>query len=181
MAEKSAENVIRAIAQSKRPELHRFLYALGIRHVGEHTAKVLAASFGSLERLQQATAEELTSIYEIGPEVAKSVFQYFRQAATETLLAKFAAGGVVLVNPVGTPTQQPLAGKSFVLTGTLETYSRDQAQALIEKAGGRVASSVSKKTDYVVAGRDAGSKLAKAEQLGVTILHETEFVALLPT
>lgn len=179
MADKSAANVIQAIAQSKRPTLSRFIYALGIRHVGEHTANVLANYFGSLERLQAASEEELTAIYEIGPEVAKSVSQYFSNPGTAKLLQKFFDGGVEIVTPEGVVTRQHLTGKSFVLTGTLTTYTRDKAKDLIEKAGGRVVSSVSKKTDYVVAGRDPGSKFTKAQQLGVSILDEEEFQQLL--
>lgn len=179
MAEKSAENVIQAITQSKRPTLDRFLYALGIRHVGEHTAKILAKYFGTLDRLKVASEEELVAVYEIGSEVAKSVYQYFRHEQTKNLLQKLFDGGVEIVNPEGVATQQHLSGKSFVLTGTLESYTRHEAKDLIEKAGGRVVSSVSKKTDYVIAGRDPGSKLTKAQQLGVTVIHEEEFKELL--
>ncbi|GAK56292.1 DNA ligase [Candidatus Vecturithrix granuli] len=179
MADKSADNVMQAIAQSKHPTLSRFVYALGIRHVGEHTASMLANYFGSLDRLKIASEEELTAIYEIGPEVAKSVSQYFSDPGTAKLLQKFFDGGVEIVNPEGVAARQHLTGKSFVLTGTLPSYTRDEAKDLIEKAGGRVVSSVSKKTDYVVAGRDPGSKLAKAQQLGVNILNEEEFQQLL--
>ncbi len=179
MADKSAENVIQAIAQSKQPALHRFLHALGIRHVGEHAAKILAASFGSLERIQTASEEELTAVHEIGTEVAKSVYHYFHQECTTQLLRKFLDSGVAIVNPERVTTQQHLAGKSFVLTGTLGSYTRDAAKELIEKAGGRVVSSVSKKTNYVIAGRDPGSKLTKAQKLGVTVLNEEEFKQLI--
>lgn len=179
MADKSAENVIQAITQSKRPPLDRFLYALGIRHVGEHTAKILAKYFGTLDRLKAASEEELVAVYEIGSEVAKSVYQYFRHEQTKNLLQKLFDGGVEIVNPEGVATQQHLSGKSFVLTGTLESYTRHEAKDLIEKVGGRVVSSVSKKTDYVIAGRDPGSKLTKAQQLGVTVIHEEEFKKLL--
>ena len=178
MAEKSAENVLQAIARSKQPTLSRFIYALGIRHVGEHTAKILANYLGTLDRLKAASEEELLNIYEIGPEVAKSVYTYFRQPGTEELLQKFFSAGVEILNPEGVTTRQHLAGKSFVLTGTLESYTRQDAKDLIEKAGGRVVSSVSKKTDYVVAGRDPGSKLTKAQQLGVMVLNEEEFQQL---
>ncbi len=179
MADKSAENVIQAIEQSKRPTLSRFLYGLGIRHVGEHTAKILANYFGSLDRIQAASEEELTTIHEIGPEVAKSVYHYFRQDRSPQLLQKFIDGGIEIVNPKGVAAQQDLAGKSFVLTGTLDSYTRNKAQDRIEKAGGRVVSSVSKKTDYVIAGRNPGSKLAKAQKLGVSVLNEEEFKKLL--
>ena len=179
MAEKSAENVIQAIEQSKTPELGRFLYALGIRHVGEHTAKVLASHFGSIDKIKAASEEELTEIHEIGPEVAKNVFQYFRQECTSALLQKFSEGGVKIVQAEQGTGPQQLTGKSFVLTGTLESYTRHEAKDLIEKAGGRVVSSVSKKTDYVLAGRDPGSKLAKAQKLGLIILDEEEFQTLM--
>ena len=179
MADKSADNVIQAIEKSKQPELWRFVFALGIRHVGEHTAKVLAKHFGSLDKLRQATEAELTTVYEIGVEVAKSVAQFFQKPETDALLKKFAAAGIQIVNPQSASGAQPLTGKSFVLTGTLTAMSRDAAKEMIEKAGGRVASSVSKNTDYVVAGNDAGSKLAKAQQLGVKVLSEQEFQALL--
>ncbi|MBD3308831.1 NAD-dependent DNA ligase LigA [candidate division KSB3 bacterium] len=182
MAEKSAENVIQAIERSTRPTLSKFLYALGIRHVGEHTAKVLAQYFGSLDRLRTASVEDLMRVYEIGPEVANSVSQFFQQDATTQLLQKFQAAGIEIINPEGgVGGQQPLTGKSFVLTGTLESSTRNEAKNLIEQRGGRVVSSVSKKTDYVVAGRDPGSKLAKAQQLGIRILSEEDFQAILTT
>jgi DNA ligase (NAD+) len=179
MAEKSAENVIQAIEQSKQAELHRFLYALGIRHVGEHTAKILANHFGSLDKIQAASEETLRAVYEIGPEVANSLFDYFRREHTQELLQKFFAGGVEIVNPEGVATQQDMAGKSFVLTGALESYTRHEAKDMIEKSGGRVVSSVSKKTDYVVVGRDPGSKYTKAQKLGVKTINEEEFKELL--
>jgi DNA ligase (NAD+) len=175
MADKSAENVIAAIEQSKRQPLERFMYALGIRHVGEHTAKVLATYFGTLERLQAASEEELIAVHEVGPEVAKSVYQYFQNDATAALLHKLFDGGVEIVEAERVSTSQTLSGKSFVLTGTLESYTRQEAKALIEQAGGRVVSSVSKKTDYVLAGRDPGSKLTKAQKLGVIVITEEEF------
>jgi DNA ligase (NAD+) len=179
MGEKSAENVIQAIERSKHPTFERFLFALGIRHVGEHTAKILAMHFGSLDRLKAASEEELMEVHEIGPEVAKSVYQYFQREQTEKLLQKLFDGGVEIIGPEGVAAQQHLSGTSFVLTGMLESYTRDEAKVLIEKAGGRVVSSVSKKTDYVVAGRDPGSKLAKAQKLRVKVMNEEEFKRLL--
>lgn len=170
-----ADNVLQAIEKSKTPELARFLFALGIRQVGEHTAKVLAKHFGSLDRLKQATEAELMTVYEVGEEVAKSVAEFFKRPETDALLKKFAAAGVQIVNPQAVSGKQHLVGKSFVLTGTLTSLTRDAAKDAIEKAGGRVVSSVSKNTDYVVAGSDAGSKLAKAQQLGVNVLTEAEF------
>jgi DNA ligase (NAD+) len=179
MADKSAENVIQAIEHSKRQPLERFVYALGIRHVGEHTARVLATHFGSLERLKTVAEEDLIAVHEIGPEVAHSVYQYFRSAHTGLLLQKLFEGGVEILVPEQGVTRQSLTGKSFVLTGTLDFYTRHAAKDAIEKAGGRVVSSVSKKTDYVVAGRDPGSKLTKAQQLGVTVINEEGFRKLL--
>ena len=175
MGDKLADNVLQAIEKSKTPELARFLFALGIRQVGEHTAKVLAKHFGSLDRLKQATEAELMTVYEVGEEVAKSVAEFFKRPETDALLKKFAAAGVQIVNPQAVSGKQHLVGKSFVLTGTLTSLTRDAAKDAIEKAGGRVVSSVSKNTDYVVAGSDAGSKLAKAQQLGVNVLTEAEF------
>jgi DNA ligase (NAD+) len=179
MGDKSADNVIQAIDRSRRPTLDRLLFALGIRHVGEHTAKILATHFGSLDRLKMASEEELMEVYEIGPEVATSVYAHFRQPKTGDLLQRLFKGGVEIVNPEGVATHQHLAGSSFVLTGTLESYTRDEAKGLIEKAGGRVLSSVSKKTTYVVAGRDPGSKLEKAQKLGVKVINEEEFKKLI--
>ena len=175
MADKSAENVIAAIEQSKRQSLERFVYALGVRHVGEHTANVLAENFDTLERLQSASEEELMAVHEVGPEVAQSVSQYFQHRNTAALLQKLFDGGVEIVEAERVSVSQSLSGKSFVLTGTLKSSTRQEAKALIEQAGGRVSSSVSKKTDYVLAGRDAGSKLAKAKKLGVTVITEDEF------
>jgi len=179
MGKKSAWNVIQAIEQSKRPTLDRLLYALGIRHVGEHTANILATSFGNLNRIKTASEEDLIAVYGIGPEVARSVYQYFREEKTERLLRKLFDGGVEIVNPEDVATSQHLAGKSFVLTGKLESYTRAEATRLIEQAGGRVLSSVSKNTTYLVAGRHPGSKLTKAQKLGVTIINEEEFKKLL--
>ena len=179
MGDKLADNVLQAIEKSKTPELARFLFALGIRQVGEHTAKVLSKHFGSLDRLKQATEAELMTVYEVGEEVAKSVAEFFKKPETDALLKKFAAAGIQIVNPQAASGTQHLAGKSFVLTGALTAMSRDAAKDAIEKAGGRVVSSVSKNTDYVVAGSDAGSKLAKAQQLGVKVLTEAEFQEIL--
>ncbi|PIE33442.1 DNA ligase (NAD(+)) LigA [candidate division KSB3 bacterium] len=179
MAEKSADNIIQAIAQSKHPELHRFLYALGIRHVGEHTARVLARHFGSLEKIQTASEDEFIAVHEVGPEVAKSLSSYFQLERTAHLLQKFTDGGLEIATATEENAPRPLSGKSFVLTGTLESYTRDQAKVLLEKSGARIVSSVSKKTDYVIAGRDPGSKLAKAQKLGITVLNEDELNNLL--
>ncbi|PID55758.1 DNA ligase (NAD(+)) LigA [candidate division KSB3 bacterium] len=179
MADKSAENVIQAIEQSRTPDLDKFLYALGIRHVGEHTAKVLAGHFGNIAKIEAASEEELSDIHEIGPEVANSVFQYFRQPRTRDLLRKFSVCGVSIVQATEKTGSQPLAGKRFVLTGTLESYTRHEAKKLIEAAGGRVVSSVSKKVDYILIGQDPGSKLDKAQKLGLTLLNEDSFQTLI--
>ena len=131
------------------------------------------------EQLFQLSEDDLIAVHEIGPEVARSLYQYFRNASTKTLLRKLFDGGVEILTPDQGTTQQSLSGRRFVLTGTLDSYTRQEAKDLVEKAGGRVGSSVSKKTDYVIAGRDPGSKLTKAQQLGVTILNEEEFRELL--
>ncbi len=179
MGKKSARNVIQAIEQSKRATLERLLYALGIRHVGEHTANILATSFGSLNRIKTASEEDLIAVHGIGTEVARSVYHYFREEKTERLLQKLFDGGVELINPEDVAASQHLAGKSFVLTGTLASYTRAEATRLIEQAGGRVLSGVSKNTTYLVAGRRPGAKFTKAQELGVTIINEEEFKKLL--
>jgi DNA ligase (NAD+) len=173
MGTKSAANVRAGLEARRHPPLARFLFALGIRHVGTGAAQLLARAFGSLDRLRSASEEELAEIHGIGPEIARSVARYFARPETGELLARFAEAGIVpqsetpAVGPRG-----PLAGKTFVLTGTLERWTRDEAAAEIEARGGKVSSSVSKKTHYMVAGESAGSKLDKAQKLGVTILDE---------
>ncbi len=179
MGEKSARNVIQAIKQSKRPTLKRFLYALGIRHVGAHTAHILATAFGSLNQIKTATEEELIAVHEIGPEVADSVYHYFREEKTEKRLQKMFSGGVKIVAPENVATSRHLAGQHFVLTGKLDSYTRAEAIRLIEQAGGRIEPHVSKNTTYLVAGRNPGSKLTKAQELGITIINEEEFKELL--
>ncbi len=178
MGDKLADNLLSAIAASKQKPLENFLFALGIRHVGSHLAKVLSRYFGSLEKLAAATAEELLAIHEIGPQVSASVIQFFSADNNRKLLDELRELGV---NP---RTHQhtrgdKLQGKTFVFTGALERFSRKQGQQLVEAEGGRASGSVSQKTDYVVAGPGAGSKLAKAQKLGITILDEEEFLQLL--
>jgi DNA ligase (NAD+) len=178
MGEKLATNLLAAIEQSKSRELSRFIFALGIRHVGEQTAKLLAHAFGSIDQLQRATIDELTTIREIGPQVAESVHSFFANPVNGEVIHRLLVAGVsptVAQRRIG----GRFTGKTFVFTGTLTTFTRSQAQALVEEEGGHAAGSVSKKTDYVVAGEDAGSKLDKARQLGVTVLSEEEFRRLM--
>ncbi len=180
MAEKSAQNVVDALDKSKQTTLPRFLYGLGIRHVGEATAKDLARHFGTLDRILDATVEQLLEVNDVGPVVAQSIRTFFDQPHNREVVEQLRAAG--LTWPEGEPAAdapKPLAGKTLVLTGTLPTLSRDATKELIEAAGGKVAGSVSKKTDYVVAGTEAGSKLTKAQELGVTVLDEAGLQALL--
>jgi DNA ligase (NAD+) len=180
MAEKSAANLVAALEKSKQTTLARFLYALGIRHVGESTAKDLARHFGTLDALMDATREQLLEVNDVGPIVADSVLQFFAQPHHREIVERLRAVGIGWPE-AGAQEQgpRPLAGLTLVLTGTLPTLGRDQAQALIEAAGGKVSGSVSKKTSYVVAGAEAGSKLAKAQELGVPVLDEPGLLALL--
>jgi DNA ligase (NAD+) len=181
MAEKSAENVLAAIERSKEATLGRFVYALGIRHVGEVTARDLARHFGSLDALMAADAAALAQAPDVGPVVAESVARYFAEAHNREVVAALRAAGVRWAEgePVRTDTAGAFAGKIVVLTGTLSAMSRDEAKERIEAAGGRVTGSVSKKTDFVVAGAEAGSKLDRARELGVEVLDEARFRAML--
>jgi len=181
MAEKSAQNVLSAIERSKHTTLARFIFALGIRNVGEATAKELARHFGSLDRLLRADEAALLQVPDIGPVVALSIAQFFSEAHNREVIAQMRACGVHWEEgePGAAATAAPLAGKSFVLTGTLPSMSRDEAKELIEAQGGKVIGSVSGKTDYVVAGAEAGSKLAKAKELGIAILDEAGLLQLL--
>jgi len=180
MAEKSAQNIVDALEKSKRTTLPRFLFGLGIRHVGEATAKELVRHFGTLDAIMDASEEALVSVNDVGPIVAKSLHTFFAQAHNREVVEQLRACGVQWEE--GEPAAQPpkpLAGKTFVLTGTFPTLSRDQAKDLLEAAGAKVAGSVSKKTDYVVAGAEAGSKLEKAQALGVAVIDEAAMTALL--
>ena len=173
MAEKSAQNVLAAIEKSKQTTLPRFLFGLGIRHVGESTAKAFAKHFGNIDAIMDATEEQLQQVPDVGPVVAQSLRAFFDAPYNREVVAQLRACGLTWEEGEGTPTApQTLAGKTFVLTGTLPTLGRDEAKEMIEAAGGKVTGSVSKKTDYVVAGAEAGSKLDKARELGVAVLDE---------
>jgi DNA ligase (NAD+) len=180
MADKSAANVIAAIDRSRSTTLARFVFALGIRHVGEATARDLAAHFGALAPLLAASDGELLEVRDVGPVLAESIRDFFAEPHNREVIAALGKGGVRWPEgPRRRAATGPLTGKTFVLTGTLPSLSRDEAKALLEAAGATVAGSVSKKTDYVVAGDDAGSKLAKAESLGVAVIDEDKMRALL--
>ncbi len=180
MGEKSAQNILAAIEGSKQPVLARFVYALGIRNVGEVTAKELARHFGKLENLMAADEAQLQQVPDVGPVVAQSIVAFFAEQHNVDVIEDLKRGGVMPGETEGEPPGQlPLAGKTFVLTGTLPSLSRDEAKEKLEALGARVAGSVSKKTDYVVAGSEAGSKLDKARELGVAVLDEKQFLELL--
>jgi len=177
MGEKSAENVLKEIENSKKLPLERVIYGLGIRMVGERTAQFLAEHFGALEAIETASEEELLKVEEVGPRIAKSIVEFFAEPKNRELVDELRAAGLTLRGKKKERGTK-LTGKTFVLTGTLTNYSRDEAKKMIEDAGGKVTGSVSKKTDYVVAGADAGSKLDKAKELGVEIINETEMEKL---
>ncbi|MBN1464387.1 NAD-dependent DNA ligase LigA [candidate division KSB1 bacterium] len=174
MADKSAENVLNAINESKSRTLDRVLYGLGIRFVGEHIARVLVRAFKSLEKLAEASREELMAVHEIGPQVAESVVDFFASPENRTVIERLRRGGVEM-RPLPESGGKILAGKTLVFTGALQTLTRKEAQTLTEALGGRAASSVSANTDYVVVGEDAGAKAAKARELGIPVLSEIEF------
>ena len=179
MAEKSANNILLALENSKKTSLARFIYALGIRHVGETTAKDLAQQLMTIEALMQATEEQLLNVADVGPVVAKSILQFFSDPLNVELVEQLMAAGIhwpeIQKREI---TQLSLSGKTFVITGTLPTWGRDQAKEFIENNGGKVAGSVSKKTSFLLAGEDAGSKLEKAKELEITILSEDELIAM---
>jgi DNA ligase (NAD+) len=177
-AEKSAQNILDEIERSKQLPLERVIYGLGIRMVGERTAQFLAEHFGSMEDLAQASVEELQSVNEVGPKIAESIAEFFSNPQNRKLVERLGNAGLAF-HGQKKERGTKLAGRTFVLTGTLANYSRDQAKKMIEDAGGRVSGSVSKKTDYVVAGSDAGSKLDKAKELRVKVVDEKEMEQLL--
>jgi DNA ligase (NAD+) len=179
MAEKSAQNLLGQIEASKQRELHRLVFGLGIRFVGERAARLLAGHFRSLDAIGRATAEEIDAIYEIGPVVARSVADWFAGEENRDLVRRLAEAGLNTVEVGREPVSQAFQGQQFVLTGALQTMTRDEAKAAIEARGGRVTSSVSRKTDYVVYGQDPGSKLDKARELEVECLDEVAFRAKL--
>lgn len=178
MGEKLAENLIGALAAAKHTTLARLLVAVGIRHVGEGGASRLAQGFGTLERLREANVEQLAQVPDVGLTTAQSVRAWLD--SNTAFLDKLIAVGVVAQGDDAAPISDHFAGKSFVFTGGLTLFTREDAEATVKRLGGRAAGSVSKQTSFVVAGPGAGSKLAKAEQLGITILTEDEFAALLP-
>ncbi len=177
MGEKSAENVLAEIEASKRLPLERVIYGLGIRFVGERTAQFLAEHFGSLDAVMKASAEELEEVNEVGPRIAESIVEFFADEHNRKLVTDLRKAGLTFTGQKKEKGTK-LAGKTFVLTGTLSRHTRDEAKKMIEDAGGRVSGSVSKKTDYVVAGSDAGSKLDKARELGVSVVGEEELEGL---
>ncbi|MCX7593271.1 MAG: NAD-dependent DNA ligase LigA [Fischerella sp.] len=183
MGKKSAEKLVDAIAQSKNQPWSRVLYGLGIRHVGSVNAQLLTQKFKNVEQLAAARISDIEGIYGIGREIAESVYQWFRISANQALIERLQTAGLQLACTEETQavekSNQKLAGKTFAITGTLPTLKRDRAKALIQKAGGKVTESVSKKTDYLVVGEDAGSKLAKAQELGITQLSEAQLLEML--
>ena len=180
MGEKSARNLTTEIEESRKLEFSRLLFGIGIRHVGERTAQLLAEHFGSMDRLSDASPDELEQVHEVGPKLAESIHRFFQEKQNRALIDRLEKLGLKMKSDA--PTDRPrqvLAGKTFVLTGTLDGMSREEAEALISKYGGRVTKSVSKKTDFVLAGRDPGSKLDKARELGIPVIDESALRAMI--
>ncbi|MGA7220501.1 MAG: NAD-dependent DNA ligase LigA, partial [Candidatus Sulfotelmatobacter sp.] len=180
MGDKSAQNILDEIENSKKLPFERVIYGLGIRMVGERTAQFLAEHFGSIDALEKACVEELQNVNEVGPRIAESIVEFFSIAANRKLIERLREAGLTLTGQKKERGTK-LAGKTFVLTGTLAHFTRDEAKKMIEDAGGKVAGSVSKKTDYVVAGADAGSKLDKAKELGVEVIGERDMETMIKT
>jgi DNA ligase (NAD+) len=178
MGEKSAQNLLDQIERSKGMSLARLIYALGIRYVGEHLAEVLAQHFRSIDELAEASYEELVAIPEIGPRIAQSIVDFFRNEDNRKLIEELKAAGIDPRSEPPTGEGAPLSGKTFVFTGRLSSFTREEARRLVESLGGRVASSVSRRVDYLVVGEDPGSKLERARQLGIPTLNEEEFKKL---
>jgi DNA ligase (NAD+) len=176
LGEKSAGNLMRSIDKSRSTTLSRFLYALGIPHVGEHLAEVLARRFGSLEKIRHASVEELSEVHEVGQEVARSVSGFFASAEGGSIVDHLLERAKIRIRPEP-PREGKLAGKTFLFTGTLE-IPRAKAQEIVRKAGGTVAAGLSRKVDFLVAGDDPGSKLAKARELGIPVIAEREFLEM---
>jgi DNA ligase (NAD+) len=179
MGDKLAENLLNAINKSRNPSLINLIYALGIRNVGYHLAGVLAKNFKSIDNLAKQTVDDLTQVYEIGPIVAQSIYNFFHNPKNLKVLEKLKKGGVKFPVEKVKAKETPLSGKTFVLTGGLDSFTRDEAQKIIEDMGGRVSSSVSKKTDFVIVGKDPGSKYDNALKLGVKTINEEEFKKLI--
>lgn len=180
MGEKSADNLLAALGESKKNELDKLLFALGIRHVGAKVARILATEFGSMEKLQQAQPEELAQIRDIGDKIAESAVTWLNVPANIDLVERLAAAGLTMTfTPPASQEDNPFFGKTLVFTGTMPTLGRAEAKTMAQDVGAKVSGSVSKKTDYVIAGAEAGSKLEKAQQLGVTVIDEAEFLRLL--
>ena len=181
MGDKLAQNMLNAIEKSKTPSLPNLIYALGIRNVGYHLAQVLANRFKSIDNLSKQKVEALQEVPEIGPVVAQSIYNFFTNSKNLEVLEKLKRGGVIFPEIKDEPNETPLEGKTFVLTGALNDFSRDEARRIIEELGGRVSSSVSRRTDFVIVGKDPGSKYIKAQQLGIKILNEDEFKKMINT
>ena len=180
MGEKSADNLLAALTESKKNELDKLLFALGIRHVGAKVARILATEFGSMEKLQQAQPEELAQIRDIGDKIAESAVTWLNVPANIDLVERLAAAGLTMTfTPPASQEDNPFFGKTLVFTGTMPTLGRAEAKTMAQDVGAKVSGSVSKKTDYVIAGAEAGSKLEKAQQLGVTVIDEAEFLRML--
>lgn len=180
MGEKSADNLLAALAESKKNELDKLLFALGIRHVGAKVARILATEFGSMEKLQQAQPEDLAQIRDIGDKIAESAVTWLNVPANIDLVERLAAAGLTMTfTPPASQEDNPFFGKTLVFTGTMPTLGRAEAKTMAQDVGAKVSGSVSKKTDYVIAGAETGSKLEKAQQLGVTVIDEAEFLRLL--
>jgi DNA ligase (NAD+) len=178
MADKSALNILDAIEKSKTTTLQRLIYALGIRHVGEQTAKILAEEFKSLEELEKTSLEHLLNIYEVGPEIADSIIRFFSEKKNLEVIEKLIQAGIHYEKPTG-PKSKKFKNLTFVFTGTLKNFSREEAEHTVEEFGGKATSSVSKNTNFVVIGEEAGSKASKAKELGVKIISEEEFKNLI--